>query len=283
MGRIISQKEASLISKEERKKGRRVVFTNGCFDIIHKGHIELLKQAKDRGDILIVGLNSDSSTKKIKGKERPIIDEESRAVILSSTIYVDYVVIFNEKTPYNLIRVIRPDTLVKGEDWKEEEIVGKDVAREVVRVKLVPGYSTTEMVKKIMSSFQFPISNKMPNDKCKKYDLEERTARFGEAIIEFAKKVPQTPITISLITQMVKAGTSVGANYCEADCAESKKDFEHKIGVCKKESKETKHWIRMIVKAVSGLKGEAREYWKEANELTLIFSSIINKSRKKKG
>ncbi|MEA3431552.1 MAG: adenylyltransferase/cytidyltransferase family protein, partial [candidate division WOR-3 bacterium] len=88
MGRIISQKEASLISKEEKEKGRRVVFTNGCFDIIHKGHIELLRQAKDRGDILIVGLNSDSSTKKIKEKGRPIIDEESRAVVLSSIVYV---------------------------------------------------------------------------------------------------------------------------------------------------------------------------------------------------
>jgi len=121
----------------------------------------------------------------------------------------------------------------------------------------------------------------MSNDKYQKYDLEERTARFGEAVIEFAKKIPQTPITIPLITQLVKAGTSVGANYCEADCAESKKDFEHKIGICKKESKESKHWIRMIVKAVPELKGEAREYWKEANELTLIFSSIVNKSRKK--
>jgi len=132
-----------------------------------------------------------------------------------------------------------------------------------------------------MSNFQYAISNKMSNDKYQKYDLEERTARFGEAVIEFAKKIPQTPITIPLITQLVKAGTSVGANYCEADCAESKKDFEHKIGICKKESKESKHWIRMIVKAVPELKGEAREYWKEANELTLIFSSIVNKSRKK--
>ncbi len=164
MGRIISQKEASLISKEEKEKGRRVVFTNGCFDIIHKGHIELLRQAKDRGDILIVGLNSDSSTKKIKEKGRPIIDEKSRAVVLSSIVYVDYVVIFNEKTPYNLIKAIRPDTLVKGEDWSEEEIVGRGLAREVVRVKLVSGYSTTEIIKKIMSNFQFPISNKMSND-----------------------------------------------------------------------------------------------------------------------
>jgi len=122
----------------------------------------------------------------------------------------------------------------------------------------------------------------MINDKDKKFDLEERTAKFGENIIGFAKRIPQTPVTISLITQLVKAGTSIGANYCEADCAETRKDFEHKMGICKKESKETKHWFRMIAEAEPSLKDESREYWKEANELNLIFSSIINKSKKKK-
>jgi len=116
----------------------------------------------------------------------------------------------------------------------------------------------------------------------KRFDLEERTAKFGEDIIEFAKKIPKNPITLPLITQLVKAGTSVGANYSEADCAESKRDFEHKIGICKKESKESKHWLRMIAKAVPQLKDEAKIYWKEANELNLIFSSIVIKSRKKK-
>ncbi len=116
----------------------------------------------------------------------------------------------------------------------------------------------------------------------KRFDLEERTAKFGEDIIEFAKKIPQNPITLPLITQLVKAGTSVGANYCEADCAESKRDFEHKIGICKKESKESKHWLRMISKAVPQLKDEAKVLWKEANELNLIFSSIVIKSRKNK-
>ena len=119
----------------------------------------------------------------------------------------------------------------------------------------------------------------MTNDK--KFDLEERTGKFGENIIEFAKKISKNPITLPLITQLIKAGTSVGANYCEADCAESKKDFEHKLGICKKESKETKHWLRMIAKAIPELKEEAKIYWKEANELNLIFSSIVNKSRKK--
>ena len=116
----------------------------------------------------------------------------------------------------------------------------------------------------------------------KKFDLEERTAKFGENIIDFAKQIPQNPITLPLITQIVKAATSVGANYSEADCAESKRDFEHKIGICKKESKESKHWLRMISKAVPRLKDEAKILWKEANELNLIFSSIVIKSRNKK-
>jgi len=122
----------------------------------------------------------------------------------------------------------------------------------------------------------------MSNDKERKFDLEERTAKFGENIIEFAKKIPKTPITLPLIGQLVRAGTSVGSNYCEADCAESKKDFEHKLGICKKESKESKHWLRMVSKATPELKDEARKLWREANELNLIFSSIVNKSKAKK-
>lgn len=101
----------------------------------------------------------------------------------------------------------------------------------------------------------------------KKYDLEERTAKFGENIIKFANKIPKTPITISIINQLVKAGTSVGANYCEADDAESKKDFKHKIGICKKEARESKHWLRMIVIACPDLKTEAQTLWQEALEI----------------
>ena len=98
----------------------------------------------------------------------------------------------------------------------------------------------------------------MPNEK-RKFDLENRTAKFGEDVIEFAQKIPRNEITIPLISQIIKSGTSIGANYCEADCAESKKDFEHKLGICKKESKETKHWLRMIAKAVLILNNEARK------------------------
>ncbi len=108
----------------------------------------------------------------------------------------------------------------------------------------------------------------------REYDLEERTARLGESVIAFAKKVPENGITCHLITQLVKAGTSVGANYCEADDAETKKDFRHKISICKKEARETKHWPRMIVNAVPEVKDDARPLWQEAKELNLIFASI---------
>ena len=113
----------------------------------------------------------------------------------------------------------------------------------------------------------------------KKFDLEQRTAKFGEDVIEFAKKVPKNVITIPLLGQFVRAGTSVGSNYCEADCAESRKDFEHKLGICKKEAKETKHWVRMIIKATPELGDAAKKIWQEANELNLIFTAIVKKSR----
>ena len=113
-----------------------------------------------------------------------------------------------------------------------------------------------------------------------KYDLEERTARFGEEIIKFAKKIPKNSVTLSLIPQLVKAGTSIGANYCEADDAESKPDFKHKLGICKKEARETKHWLRMIVVAVPELKEEAKKLWQEAKELNLIFNAIVRSSKK---
>lgn len=110
-----------------------------------------------------------------------------------------------------------------------------------------------------------------------KYDLEERTAEFGENIIRFCNKIQRSPITNPLITQLIKSGTSVGANYCEADDAESKQDFRHKIGIVKKECRETKHFIRMIVIAVPNLKEEARILWQEAKELNLIFNRIFQK------
>jgi four helix bundle protein len=111
----------------------------------------------------------------------------------------------------------------------------------------------------------------------KKFDLEERTARFGEEIIEFTKSLPKNEITRPLITQLVKCGTSIGANYCEADDAESRKDFKHKIGICKKESREAKHFLRMAAKAAPEKAEWIRKLWQEAKELNLIFNSIYKK------
>lgn len=108
----------------------------------------------------------------------------------------------------------------------------------------------------------------------KKYDLEERTAKFAENIIELCKKVPKNVVTLPIIDQLVRAGTSIGANYCEANGASSKKDFKNKIFICKKEAKETKYWLRLLAKAIDGMKEECRKLWQEAQELTLIFSKI---------
>ena len=122
-------------------------------------------------------------------------------------------------------------------------------------------------------------SNKNRSDK---YDLEERTAKFAEEIIKLCKQVPENSITRGIIIQLSKAGTSVAANYCEADDAESKADFKHKIGICKKESRETKHWLRMLVCAVPELEDKIKKLWLEAKELNLIFNSINNKLKDKK-
>jgi four helix bundle protein len=127
------------------------------------------------------------------------------------------------------------------------------------------------------------MTSKIPNTNDKKgYDLEERTALLGEGIIDFAKTLPHDRISDVLVKQFIRSGTSIGANYMEADGAESKKEFRHKIALCKKEAKETKHWIRMIAKANTDRKKECKQIWKEAQELTLIFSAILNTSRKGK-
>lgn len=130
--------------------GKKVVFTNGCFDILHRGHVEYLAKAADLGDMLVVGLNSDSSVRRIKGEGRPLNDEQSRAAVLSALESVDVVVLFDEDTPENLIRTIKPDVLVKGSDYKIEDIVGADFVvnhgGEVVTIDFVEGYSTTGII-----------------------------------------------------------------------------------------------------------------------------------------
>ncbi|NOZ46302.1 MAG: D-glycero-beta-D-manno-heptose 1-phosphate adenylyltransferase [Chlorobi bacterium] len=131
-------------------KNKRVVFTNGCFDILHRGHIEYLTKASELGDILIIGLNTDDSVRKLKGKNRPVQDQESRALILASLSFVSIVVLFDEETPYNLIKLIKPSILVKGSDYQPEEIVGYDILKkyggEVKTIDFIKGYSTTHIL-----------------------------------------------------------------------------------------------------------------------------------------
>ncbi len=141
---------------EERKRaGQKMVFTNGCFDILHAGHVSYLKKARSFGDFLVVGLNSDESIKRIKGEKRPINSQKDRALVLSALSFVDYVVIFDEDTPERLIKALKPDVLVKGADWKEDEIVGADFVKsnggEVKRVAFEVNISTTKILSKILN------------------------------------------------------------------------------------------------------------------------------------
>ena len=146
---IVSLKKLKSIVEKLKKQNKKIVFTNGCFDIIHIGHITLLKKAKSLGDILVVGLNSDESVKKLKGKERPIVPQNERAKILDNIKYVDYVVIFDELTPYKVITEIKPDIIVKGKDYKLKEVVGWGIVPKIVRINLVKDRSTTGIIEKI--------------------------------------------------------------------------------------------------------------------------------------
>jgi len=126
----------------------KTIFTNGCFDIVHRGHLSLLKYCKSIGDKVVVGINSDSSVKKLKGENRPFNSQEDRKFLLESLVYVDEVVIFSEETPYNLIKCIKPDIIVKGGDYSPDEVVGNNLAK-VVIFELIDGYSTTEILQDI--------------------------------------------------------------------------------------------------------------------------------------
>jgi D-glycero-beta-D-manno-heptose 1-phosphate adenylyltransferase len=136
-----------------RFKNQNIVFTNGCFDIIHRGHVEYLAKAASLADQLIIGLNTDASVKRLKGSSRPVQDENTRALVLASFSFVSRVVLFDEDTPYELIKLIQPDKLVKGGDYKAEDIVGYDVVSkkggEVVTIDLVEGHSTTSLINKM--------------------------------------------------------------------------------------------------------------------------------------
>jgi len=146
---IKNWKDISSIVNELKNKGKKIVFTNGCFDIVHIGHIKYLEEAKRFGDVLILGLNSDESIQKLKGKNRPINTQTDRAYILASIEVVDYVVIFEDDTPIDLIKLIQPDVLVKGSDYKEKKVVGQDIAKELKLVKFIDGKSTTKTIERI--------------------------------------------------------------------------------------------------------------------------------------
>jgi len=154
---ILSLDELLSELEKERRKGKKVVFTNGCFDLIHAGHAHYLRKAKELGDILVVGLNSDESVRRIKGDKRPIVPQEMRAFLLDSLKPVDYVVVFDEDTPEKLIRAIKPDVLVKGGDWERDKIVGKDFVEsyggKVLTIPFEYDISTTKIINKVLKLY----------------------------------------------------------------------------------------------------------------------------------
>ncbi len=154
MGKIVSLDDAVSNRKKLRDEGKKVVFTNGTFDIVHRGHVEYLNKGRKYGDILFVGLNSDESVRSIKGNGRPIMKQDDRAYLLANLVSVDYVVIFTEETPLKLIQALLPDVLVKGADWPVEKIIGKDIVEQhggtVKTIELSPGRSSTSIIETII-------------------------------------------------------------------------------------------------------------------------------------
>ncbi len=156
MGSIVSRDELKNIRLRLKQEKKRVVFTNGCFDILHRGHIEYLAKAKSLGDVLVVGVNSDQSVRRIKGDARPIVGEEDRATVIAAFGAVDYVCVFDEDTPFELIRAIVPDILVKGADWPIEKVIGREIVESaggsVQTIDFVSNRSTTGIIKKILQT-----------------------------------------------------------------------------------------------------------------------------------
>ena len=156
--KIKERKELLRIIKNLKAKGKRIVFTNGCFDLLHLGHVRYLEEAKSLGDVLVVGVNSDSSVRKLKGSKRPILPEEERTEILSGLGCVDYITIFNEADPLRLITSLKPNLLVKGGDWTKEQIVGREVVErlggELVIIPFVKGASTSNVIDTILKRYE---------------------------------------------------------------------------------------------------------------------------------
>lgn len=146
------QKKIALL----KKQGKKIIFTNGCFDLVHYGHVDYLEKAKKGNRVLIVGLNSDKSVRRIKGPKRPIVPQMARAHVMAAFSCVDFVTIFNEDTPYNLIKALKPDVLIKGADWKGKKVAGADVVTQrggkVEFIKYISGFSTTNIIERILSA-----------------------------------------------------------------------------------------------------------------------------------
>lgn len=157
MGIVLSLIELKAKRTQFREKRASVVFTNGCFDIVHRGHIEYLQRAKALGNVLIVGINTDDSVRRIKGEKRPIVPAEDRAFVVANLSPVDFVCTFDEDTPYRLITELVPDILVKGADWKVDDIVGKDVVEatggRVATIEFIPNRSTSNIIERILERF----------------------------------------------------------------------------------------------------------------------------------
>jgi rfaE bifunctional protein nucleotidyltransferase chain/domain len=153
LGQVVSQDELVSRLAEERRAGRRIVFTNGCFDILHPGHVRLLEAARNLGDVLVLAINTDRSVRENKGRGRPVIAEAERAEVAAALAAVDYVVLFDEPTPREIILRVKPDVLVKGSDWGADEIVGREEVEaaggRVVSLPLEPGYSTSSIIEHI--------------------------------------------------------------------------------------------------------------------------------------
>ncbi len=156
MGKVVSREELVSIRRRLKAERRSVVFTNGCFDILHRGHVDYLSKARAMGDVLVVGLNTDASVRRLKGPSRPVVDQDDRAVVMAALAVVDYVCLFSEDTPLELITAIVPDVLVKGADWPIDKVVGREVVESaggrVQAIEFVPDRSTTSIIDRIRSS-----------------------------------------------------------------------------------------------------------------------------------
>ncbi|CAB5079469.1 D-glycero-beta-D-manno-heptose 1-phosphate adenylyltransferase (EC / D-glycero-beta-D-manno-heptose-7-phosphate kinase (EC [Olavius algarvensis associated proteobacterium Delta 3] len=155
--KILTAEQVVQRLRSHRKSGQSIVFTNGCFDLIHAGHVRYLTEAKALGDVLVIGLNSDNSVRRIKDSGRPLVAQDQRAEVLAGLSCVDYITFFDDPDPYELIRAVSPDILVKGADWEERDIIGGDLVTSsggrVERIRLVPGISTSMIIRRILERY----------------------------------------------------------------------------------------------------------------------------------